>query len=449
MSLGERFKKAWNAFSDNRDPTSNMMVMENVTSMRPDRMVYSRRTDRSIVGAVYNRIAIDAAQIPIRHVNLDSEERYIGDRDSLLNECLRYSANIDQTGTAFIQDVVESLFDEGVVAIVPTSTIGNPYLSSSYEIESLRVGKIVEWSPKKVKIDVYNEEKGEKQQIIMLKKHVAIIQNPYYSVMNEPNSTGQRLIQKLAILDSLDKQKSSGKLDMIIQLPYSIRGEKRQAQAKQRKADIEDQMVNSPYGIAYIDATEHVTQLNRPVDNNLLTQIESLRTMLYSQLGMTQEIMNGTASPEELNNYYQRTVAPVLDAIVQEMERKFLTKTAITQGQGIRYFRDPFKLMTITQIAEASNSLGRDGVVSSNEFRQKLGMKPSEDPMAEQLVNSNIKQPAGGIQNGVDPSQEDLPLEEPPEGLSDEELMEFYEEQLRKLDEQDSQLDELENSLGR
>lgn len=444
MSLGDRFKNAWNAFNDNRPMTSPSMIMENVTSMRPDRMVYSRKTDRSILAAVYNRIAIDAAQIPIRHVNVDSEERYIGDREeSLLNECLRYSANIDQTGTALIQDAIESLFDEGVIAIVPTTTLGNPYLTASYEITSLRVAKILEWSPKKVKLEVYNEEKGEKQQIIMLKKHCAIVQNPYFSIMNEPNSTGQRLSQKLALLDSLDRQKGSGKLDMIIQLPYSIRGEKRQAQAKQRKADIEDQMVNSPYGIAYIDATEHVTQLNRPVDNNLLTQIESLRVQLYSQLGITQEIMNGTASPEELNNYYQRTVAPVLDAIVQEMTRKFLTKTAITQGQRIAYFRDPFKLMTISQIAEASNSLGRDGVVSSNEFRQKMGMKPSQDPMAEQLVNSNIKQPAGGIQNGVQPQ-----LEPPPEGLSEEEQIAFYQEQLAQLDEQDRQLNELEKSLG-
>lgn len=445
MSLGERFKNAWDAFNDNRDPTSPRIVMENVSSMRPDRMVYSRRTDRSIVGAVYNRIAIDAAQIPIRHVNLDKEERYIGDReDSYLNECLRYSANVDQTGTAFIQDVVETLFDEGIVAIVPTKTDKNPYLSSSFDIQALRVGTVLEWSPKKVKLRVYNEDKGEKQDIVMLKRHVAIVQNPFYSVMNEPNSTGQRLIQKLAILDAIDKQSGSGKLDMIIQLPYSIRGEKRQAQAKQRKADLEEQLNNSKYGVAYIDATEHVTQLNRPVDNNLLKQVEDLRTMLYSQLGITQEILNGTASQEELNNYYQRTVAPVLDAIVQEMERKFLTKTAITQGQGIRYFRDPFKLMTISQIAEASNSLGRDGVVSSNEFRQKMGMKPSDDPMAEELVNSNIKQPAGGIQNGV----EQPPLEEPPEGLSDEELIEFYEQQLAQLDENDSQLDKLERSLG-
>jgi len=445
MSLGERFKNAWDAFNDNRDPTSPRIVMENVSSMRPDRMVYSRRTDRSIVGAVYNRIAIDAAQIPIRHVNLDKEERYIGDReDSYLNECLRYSANVDQTGTAFIQDVVETLFDEGIVAIVPTKTDKNPYLSSSFDIQALRVGTVLEWSPKKVKLRVYNEDKGEKQDIVMLKRHVAIVQNPFYSVMNEPNSTGQRLIQKLAILDAIDKQSGSGKLDMIIQLPYSIRGEKRQAQAKQRKADLEEQLNNSKYGVAYIDATEHVTQLNRPVDNNLLKQVDDLRTMLYSQLGITQEILNGTASQEELNNYYQRTVAPVLDAIVQEMERKFLTKTAITQGQGIRYFRDPFKLMTISQIAEASNSLGRDGVVSSNEFRQKMGMKPSDDPMAEELVNSNIKQPAGGIQNGV----EQPPLEEPPEGLSDEELIEFYEQQLAQLDENDSQLDKLERSLG-
>lgn len=444
MSLGERIKNAWSAFNDNYNYHSPRVVMENVSSSRPDRMVFSRRTDRSIVGAVYNRIAIDAAQIPIRHVLLDSEERYIGDKkDSLLNECLKYSANVDQTGTAFIQDVVESLFDEGVVAIVPTKTIGNPYLSQSYEIDSLRVGKVIEWSPKKVKLEVYNEDKGEKQQIIMLKKHVAIIQNPYYPVMNEPNSTGQRLIKKLAILDAIDQQSGSGKLDMVIQLPYSVRGEKRQLQAKQRKADIEEQLNNSKYGIAYIDATEHITQLNRPVDNNLLKQIEDLRTMLYSQLGITQEILNGTASPEELNNYYQRTVAPVLDAIVEEMERKFLTKTAISQGQGIRYFRDPFKLMTISQISEASNSLSREGIVKPNEFRQKLGMKPDDSPQADELVNSNIKQPAGGAQQDM---QQPM-LEEPPEDLSGEELVKFYEDQLALLDESEKQLDELEKGI--
>lgn len=444
MSLGERIKNAWSAFNDNYNYHSPRVVMENVSSSRPDRMVFSRRTDRSIVGAVYNRIAIDAAQIPIRHVLLDSEERYIGDKkDSLLNECLKYSANVDQTGTAFIQDVVESLFDEGVVAIVPTKTIGNPYLSQSYEIDSLRVGKIIEWSPKKVRLEVYNEDKGEKQQIIMLKKHVAIIQNPYYPVMNEPNSTGQRLIKKLAILDAIDQQSGSGKLDMVIQLPYSVRGEKRQLQARQRKADIEEQLNNSKYGIAYIDATEHITQLNRPVDNNLLKQIEDLRTMLYSQLGITQEILNGTASPEELNNYYQRTVAPVLDAIVEEMERKFLTKTAISQGQGIRYFRDPFKLMTISQISEASNSLSREGIVKPNEFRQKLGMKPDDSPQADELVNSNIKQPAGGAQQNM---QQPM-LEEPPEDLSGEELVKFYEDQLALLDESEKQLDELEKGI--
>ena len=440
MSLGDRFKRAWNAFSDNRSPTNPYMLMENVTSHRPDRMVYSRRNDRSIVGAVYNRIAIDASQIPIRHVRLDEEDRFIGDVDSYLNECLKYSPNIDQTGTAFMQDVVESLFDEGVIAIVPTETTKNPYLSASYDITSLRVGKVVEWSPKKVKINVYNEEKGEKQDIVMLKRHVAIIQNPFYSVMNEPNSTGQRLIRKLAILDAIDQQSGSGKLDMIIQLPYSVRGEKRQAQAKQRKKDIEEQLNESKYGIAYIDASEHVTQLNRPVDNNLLKQIEDLRTMLYSQLGITQEILNGTANEEEMNNYYQRTVGPVLKVIVEEMERKFLTKTAISQKQAIRYFRDPFELMTITKIAEASNSLSREGIVKPNEFRQKLGMKPDDSPQAEELINSNIKQP-GQIQNAVS--------EVPPEGLSGQDLVDYYQQQLDELDESDRQLDELEKSLGR
>lgn len=440
MSLGDRFKRAWNAFSDNRSPTNPYMLMENVTSHRPDRMVYSRRNDRSIVGAVYNRIAIDASQIPIRHVRLDEEDRFIGDVDSYLNECLKYSPNIDQTGTAFMQDVVESLFDEGVIAIVPTETTKNPYLSASYDITSLRVGKVVEWSPKKVKINVYNEEKGEKQDIVMLKRHVAIIQNPFYSVMNEPNSTGQRLIRKLAILDAIDQQSGSGKLDMIIQLPYSVRGEKRQAQAKQRKKDIEEQLNESKYGIAYIDASEHVTQLNRPVDNNLLKQIEDLRTMLYSQLGITQEILNGTANEEEMNNYYQRTVGPVLKVIVEEMERKFLTKTAISQKQAIRYFRDPFELMTITKIAEASNSLSREGIVKPNEFRQKLGMKPDDSPQAEELINSNIKQP-GQIQNAVS--------EGPPEGLSGQDLVDYYQQQLDELDESDRQLDELEKSLGR
>lgn len=444
MSLGDRFKNAWSAFNESQNYYgSPRVIMENVTSSRPDRMIYSRRNERSIAGAVYNRIAIDASLIPIRHVDVDGENRYIGDHpNSYLNECLKYSANIDETGTAFFQNVYESLFDEGVVAIVPTETLGNPYLSASYDITSLRVGKIIEWSPKKVKIEVYNEEKGEKQQIVMLKKHVAIVQNPFYSVMNEPNSTGQRLTKKLAILDAIDQQSGSGKLDMIIQLPYQVRGEKRQAQARQRKKDVEDQLNNSKYGIAYIDAAEHITQLNRPVDNNLIKQIEDLKTMFYSQLGITEAIMNGTASPEELNNYYQRTVAVVLKAVTEEMQRKFLTKTAITQGQRIKYFRNLFELMTITQIAEATNSLSREGVVKPNEIRQNLGLKPDDSPQAEELVNSNIKQDPS--QNGVAP-----PLEEPPEGLSDEELVEFYEQQLALLDEQDEQLDELESNFGR
>lgn len=446
MSLGERFKNAISAFNYSQDSTSPRVVMENVSSYRPDRMVYSRRNDRSIVAAVYNRIAIDAAQIPIRHVYLDSEERYIGDVPSLLNECLRYSANRDQAATAFRQDIVESLFDEGVIAIFPAKTIGNMYLSPRFEIAALRTGKIVEWSPRKVKIEAYDEDKGEKRQLVMLKENVAIVQNPFYSVMNEPNSTGQRLIRKLALLDAIDQQTGSGKLDMVIQLPYTVRGEKRQIQAKKRKADIEEQLNNSKYGIAYIDATEHITQLNRPVDNNLLKQIEDLRTMFYSQLGITQEILNGTASPEELNNYYQRTVAPVLDAIVEEMQRKFLTKTAITQGQGIRYFRDPFKLMTLDKISEAANGLSREGIVKANEFRQKLGFKPDDNPQSDELINSNVKQD-GVSQNGVE--QGGQQLEQPPEGLSGEELVEFYQKQLEELDESEKQLDEFEKNLGR
>ena len=400
MGLGERVRKAWNAFTTNRDPTGYYAtgVFETSSTMRPDRAVRSRRNERSIVGPVYTRISIDAAAIPIRHVQLDKNGQYKEERTSSLNDCLKYSANIDQTGTDFIQDVVESMLDEGVIAIVPTDTDKNPYLNPSFDILSMRVGKVVEWFPKKVRIEVYNEEKGEKQTVTMLKEHVAIVYNPFYSIMNEPNSVGQRLIRKLSILDAIDEQSGSGKLDMIIQLPFSIRGEKREEQAKKRKQAIEDQLNGSKYGIAYIDSTEHITQLNRPVDNNLMKQIEFLRDMLYSQLGITQEILNGTAKEEEMNNYYQRIIAPILSAITEEMERKYLTKTAITQGQAIRYFRDPFKLVPVGSLADLADKLIRNTILTPNDMRQKIGMKPATDEGADELRNPNIAQSKEEIQ---------------------------------------------------
>ena len=355
-------------------------------------MRFTRGNERSIVTSVYNRIALDAASIDIMHVQLDKDGRFESIRESALNECLTRNANIDQTGRAFIQDVVMSMLDEGCVAIVPVDTTINPNISNSYEINTLRTAKIVEWYPAHVKVNLYNDRTGRKEDLILPKKTVAIIENPLYAVINEPNSTMQRLIRKLNLLDVIDEQSGSGKLDLIIQLPYVIKTDARRQQAEQRRKDIEMQLSGSKYGIAYTDGTERITQLNRSVDNNLMKQIEYLTSMLYSQLGITQAILDGSADDKTMLNYYNRTIEPIVSAIVDEIQRKFLTKTAITQKQAILYFRDPFRLVPVNEIAEIADKFTRNEIMTSNEIRQIVGMKPSKDPNADELRNKNLSQ---------------------------------------------------------
>ena len=392
VTFGSRLKNAWNAFLS-RDPTDDFKMEYNDIGVgsyyRPDRFRYSGRNERSIVTSIYNRIALDVAAIDIRHVRLDENDRYIQTIDSPLNNCLNLEANIDQTGRAFIQDVAASLMDEGCIAIVPTDTDRDPK-EGSFDIYEMRTGKIKQWYPTSVRIEVYNERTGKKQEIMMLKKDVCIIENPLYSVMNEPNSTLQRLIRKLVLLDMVDERNNSGKLDLIFQLPYTIRTNLKRDQANQRRQDIEDQLVGSKYGIAYIDAAEHVTQLNRPAENNLMAQVEYLTSMLYSQLGLTQEILNGTANEETMLNYYNRTIEPIISAITDEMRRKFLTQTARTQKQSIKFFRDPFKLVPVSQISEIADKFTRNEIMTSNEIRQIVGMKPADDPNADVLRNKNL-----------------------------------------------------------
>lgn len=391
-TLTSRLKTAWNAFR-NRDPTMFYKEPGMSYTYRPDRVRFSRGNERSIVTSVYNRIAMDVAAIDIKHCRLDDNGRYVKDIKSGLNNCLTLEANIDQTGRAFMQDVVMSMFDEGSVAIVPVETDADPTLSSSFDVLSMRTGKIVEWFPRSVKVEVYNDRTGRKEQIIMPKKSIAIIENPLFSVINEPNSTMKRLVRKLNLLDAIDEQSGSGKLDLIIQLPYVVKGETRQKQAEQRRSDIVDQL-KGPFGIAYIDGTEKVTQLNRPVENNLMKQIEYLTNMLYSQIGMTPSVLDGTADEKTMLNYNNRTIEPIVAAITGAMKRSFLSKTARTQGQTIMSFRDPFKLVPINNIAEIADKFTRNEILTSNEIRQIIGMKPSNDPKADQLVNSNIAQPA-------------------------------------------------------
>jgi hypothetical protein len=395
MDLRERIRNGWNAFVNNKDPTYTHVDYDTGGGYyyRPDRVRFTRGNERSIVTAIYNRIALDIASIDIRHVKLDKEDRFADYMDSALDDCLTTSANVDQTGRAFIQDVVMSMLDEGCVAIVPTDTSVNPNHTGSYNIFSLRTGKIVEWYPNKVKVRVYNERTGHKQDIVMLKSAVAIIENPLFAVINEPNSTMQRLIRKLNLLDSIDEQSGSGKLDLIIQLPYVIKTDARRQQAENRRKDIEMQLAGSKYGIAYTDGTERITQLNRPVENNLMKQIEYLTSMLYSQLGFHQSILDGTADEKTMLNYTTRTLEPIISAIVDEMKRKFLTKTARAQKQSIMFFRDPFKLVPANELAEITDKFTRNEVMTSNEFRQIVGRRPSSDPKADQLVNSNISQP--------------------------------------------------------
>lgn len=392
-SFASRLKHAWNAFT-NKDPTIEYQSSGgNVSYYRPDRPRFTRGNERSIVTSVYNRIAMDVAAISVNHVRLDENDRFASVINSSLNDCLTLSANLDQTGRAFIQDVVMSMLDEGCVAIVPVDTSIDPKRSGSYEIESMRTGKVIEWRPNHVKVRVYNDKTGFKEDILLPKSSVAIVENPLFAVMNEPNSTMQRLIRKLNLLDVVDEQTSSGKLDLIIQLPYVIKTEARRQQAEDRRKMIENQLSGSKYGVAYTDGTERITQLNRSVENNLLKQVEYLTNMLYSQLGISQEVMDGTADEKTMLNYNNRTVEPIISAIIDEMKRKFLTKTARSQKQSIMFFRDPFKLVPVENVAEIADKFTRNEIMTSNEFRQVIGMKPSDDPRADELRNANISAP--------------------------------------------------------
>ena len=391
-TFGSRLKHAWNAFW-NKNPTEYNRDLGPSNYIRIDRPRLSRGNERTIVNSIFNRIALDVADIQIQHVRLDENGRYIETINSGLNNCLNLEANIDQTGRALKHDEVISMFDEGVIAVVPVDTTFNPNTTNSYDINSMRVGKIIEWYPQHIKTKVYNEKTGKLEDIVMPKSAVAIIENPFFTVMNEPNSTLQRLVRKLSLLDAIDEQSSSGKLDLIVQLPYTIKTEARRQQAETRRKDIEMQLTGSKYGIAYTDGTERITQLNRPIENNLLKQIEYLTSMLFSQLGITQSILDGTADEKTMLNYYSRVVKPVVVAIVDEMKRNFLTKTARTQGQSIMYFRNIFELTPVDKLAELSDKLTRNEIASSNEIRQLIGWKPSSDPKADQLINSNISQP--------------------------------------------------------
>lgn len=398
MGISDRLQHAWNAFM-NRDPTFAYPNIGTSYSVRPDRPRFTRGNEKSIVTSVYNRIALDVSAINIQHVRLDDNGRFKEQLDTPLNRCLTLSANTDQTGRAFIQDAVMSMLDEGCVAIVPIETSIDPAISDSYEIYTMRTAKIVEWYPQHVKIRAYNELIGRQEEKIVPKKMVAIVENPLYAVINEPNSTMQRLVRKLSLLDVTDEQTASGKLDLIIQLPYVIKTEARRQQAEERRKNIEMQLAGSKYGIAYTDGTERITQLNRSLENNLMKQIEYLTSMLYSQLGITQTILDGTADEKTMLNYYSRTIEPIVSAIVDEMKRKFLTKTARSQKQTISFFRDPFKLVPVNDIAEIADKFTRNEIMTSNEIRQVIGMKPSDDPKADMLINSNLNQPEKGMCN--------------------------------------------------
>ena len=390
MAFTDRLKHAWNAFR-NRDPTGAGFDIGPGYSYRPDRPRFTLGNERSIVASVFNRIAMDAAAVDIQHVRLDENGRYISTIKSGLNKCLTLEANIDQTGRAFRQDIVASMLDEGCVAVVPVDTSVNPKVPGSFVIHSMRTGKIVEWYPKHVRVRLYNEETGRQEEVTLPKKAVAIVENPLFAVVNEPNSTAQRLMRKLALMDAVDEKNCSGKLDMIIQLPYSTRSDLRKRNAEKRRSEIEEQLARSKYGVAYMDASERVVQLNRPIENNLMKQIEYLTNLFYSQLGVTQSIMDGTADEQTTLNYNNRTIEPIIAAIVDEMKRKFLTKTARSQRQSIMFFRDPFKLVPVGQLAEISDKMTRNEIITSNEVRQVIGMKPSDDPNADILSNKNIR----------------------------------------------------------
>lgn len=394
MGLLDRLQHAYNAFT-NRDPTYRPPGYS--SSYRPDRPRFTGGNERSTITAVYNRIALDVAALTIQHVQLDDNDRFIATRSSGLNNCLTLDPNVDQTGRALMQDVVMSMLDEGCVAIVPTDVAIKP-ATNAFDVLTLRTGKIVEWYPKDIKVRIYNEQTGLKEEVTVPKKTTVVVENPLYAVVNEPNSTLRRLVAKLNLLDAIDQQSGSGKLDLIIQLPYVIKTEARRKQAENRRVDIENQLSGSKYGIAYTDGTERITQLNRPVENNLMAQIEYLTSMLYSQLGITQSILDGTADEKTMLNYYNRTIEPIISAIVDDMKRKFLTKTARTQGQSIMFFRDPFKLVPVVAIAEIADKFTRNEIVSSNEIRQVIGMKPSTDPKADELRNKNLNQAEGAAE---------------------------------------------------
>lgn len=438
MGFIDRLQHGWNAFM-NKDPTRGYYDTGPGYSYRPDRPRLTRGNERTIVTSIFNRIALDVAALNITHCKVDENGRYVSSMDSPLNNCLNLEANLDQTGRAFIQDVVISMFDEGCVAVVPVDTSIDPEVSGSYNVESMRTGKILEWYPKHVKVRVYNENTGIKEDIKLPKSSVSIVENPLFAVVNEPNSTLQRLMRKLALLDVVDEQTSAGKLDMIIQLPYTIKSEARRTQAEARRKDIEMQLTNTKYGIAYVDATEKITQLNRPLENNLMKQIEYLTNMLYSQLGITQTILDGTADEQTLLNYHSRTIEPIVSAIVDEMKRKFLTKTARTQKQTITFFRDPFKLVPVNNIADIADKFTRNEVLTSNEIRQIIGFKPSADPKADELRNSNLNHPDENGDQGQKQGQ-GLP-EQSNQGNGE------YEQAMGDLDELDAQLDDLESSL--
>jgi hypothetical protein len=421
-SFRERLQHGWNAFINNRDPTYTYNY--GVSSYyRPDRVRLTRGNERSIVTSLYNRIAVDVAAIQIRHVTADENGNFKSDVKSYLNECLTTEANIDQTGRAFIQDLVMTMCDVGHAAVVPVDTTLNPEVTGGYDVQTMRIGKVVQWYPQHVQVDVYNERIGKHEQVYLPKKVVPIIENPLFAVMNEPNSNLQRLIRKLNILDAIDEQSSSGKLDLIIQLPYVIKTDARRQQAEQRRKLIEDQLNGSKYGIAYTDGTERITQLNRAVDNNLMSQIEYLTKMLYGQLGMTEEIFNGTANEETMLNYYNRTIEPMISAITLEMRRKFLTKTARTQGQTIMFFNNPFKLTPVSKLADIADKFTRNEILSSNELRGIIGYKPVDDPRADELRNKNLNQSVDqmapvtvGDEEGLDlePGEEELEEDDNP-----------------------------------
>lgn len=422
-TLLTRVKNSWNAFR-NRDPTMFYNEPGMSYTYRPDRPRFSRGNERTIATSVFNKIAMDVAAVDIRHCRVDGNGQYIEDIKSDFNECLTLEANIDQTHRAFRQEAVMSMFDEGVIAIVPIETKGDPILGTSFDIRSMRTGKIIEWFPRSVKIEVYNDRIGKKEQIIMPKKSVAIVENPLYSVINEPNSTLKRLVRKLALLDAIDEQSASGKLDLIIQLPYAVKGEIKQQQADKRRDAIVDQL-RGPYGIAYIDGTEKVTQLNRSIENNLPKQIENLTNQFYSQIGITSSIMDGTADEKTMLNYNNRTIEPIVSAIVDAMKRSFLSKTARTQGQTIMAFRDPFKLVPIDNIAEVADKFTRNEILTSNEVRQIIGFKPSDDPKADQLINSNIN-------HAEDSNANNLPVSRSMDELFNKPISELMKSQVHK-----------------